>query len=40
MDSHWVNLDLGVAQPIEAGRRLFQNPSKQKTEDYITGRFG
>ena len=30
-----MNVDLGVAQPIEAGRRLFQNPSKQETEDYM-----
>ena len=35
----------GTGQPgrlieMDATQRIFSNPSEQKTEDYITGRFG
>ena len=29
-----------VGEVIEYGKTIFQNPKNQKTEDYITGRFG
>ena len=33
---------LGLGELIEAGgtRKIFTNPEKRQTEDYITGRFG
>ena len=31
---------LGKLIEIDDTRKIFQNPSKKETEDYVTGRFG
>jgi len=40
ISDHTACFYLGELIEFDATRRLFTNPAKKQTEDYVTGRFG